>query len=194
MRNRLVTIVEGHGEVQSVPLLLRRMAELFYPGRYIDIPRPIRVGRDKFLHDTREFKRQLTLAAAKAAKSGCVLVLLDADDDCPAQLGPQTQERVAQTLPRCPARVVLAHREFESWLIAAADSLAGFRGLPADLIAPADPERGRDAKGWIGQRMGNYDSRVDQPALTSRFDIALAETRSRSFRKFCSDFRLLLDA
>jgi len=194
MRNRLVTIVEGHGEVQSVPLLLRRMAELFYPGRYIDIPRPIRVGRDKFLHDTRGFNRQLTLAAAKTAKSGCVLVLLDADDDCPAQLGPQTQARVAQALPQCPARAVLAHREFESWFIAAADSLAGFRGLPADLIAPDDPERKRDAKGWLGQRMGHYDSRVDQPALTSRFDIALAESRSRSFRKCCSEFRSLMDA
>jgi hypothetical protein len=176
-----------------VPVLLRRMTALFYPGTYIDIPKPIRVGRDKSVNDLYESKRQLTLAANKAADRGCVLVLLDADDDCPARLGPKLQERLQQVLPGCPGRVILAQHEYESWFIAAADSLAGFRGLPEDLVAPDDPERKRDAKGWIGQRMGNYDSRIDQPALTSRFDIVRAESRSRSFRKFCSDFRSLLD-
>lgn len=37
----------------------------------------------------------LLLAAAKAGANGAVLVLLDADDDCPAELGPQLDVLVA---------------------------------------------------------------------------------------------------
>ena len=48
---RIATIVEGHGEVEAVPLLLRRIAQGISPGLVVDVPRPIRVKRQQFLKD-----------------------------------------------------------------------------------------------------------------------------------------------
>ena len=42
----IITIVEGDGEVQAVPILIRRIAEVVTPGSFPDVPKPIRVRRD----------------------------------------------------------------------------------------------------------------------------------------------------
>ena len=38
MTVQIVCIVEGHGEVKAVPILIRRVAERLYPELGIDIP------------------------------------------------------------------------------------------------------------------------------------------------------------
>jgi hypothetical protein len=84
-----------------------------------------------------------------------------------------------------PVAVVLAKREFECWLIAAAESLAGYAGLRNDLQAPVDPESIRGAKEWLTERMsgsGSYSPTLHQPALALRFDLGMAR-RSDSFDK-----------
>ena len=42
----IITIVEGDGEVQAVPTLIRRIAEVVTPGSFPEVPKPIRVRRD----------------------------------------------------------------------------------------------------------------------------------------------------
>src|SRR4051794_16898442 len=87
---RLVCIVEGDGEVSALPLLLRRIApELGF--NYPDIPYPIRIRRGSFLAVDGDAYRAkyLELAGAQAGGDGAVLVLLDADTDCPAVLANQ---------------------------------------------------------------------------------------------------------
>jgi len=92
-----------------------------------------------------------------------------------------------------PAGIVIANREFEAWSLAAAESLAGRRGLRPDLQAPADPESIRDAKGWLSQRMSaRYSGTIDQPALAATMDLALARERSPSFDKLVRDLERLL--
>src|SRR5688572_29082730 len=91
--------------------------------------------------------------ARTVGTEGAVLVVLDGDDDCPAQLGPVLLRRAEGACRTIPVAVVLAKKEFEAWFIASAASLAGRRGLPADLRAPADPEAIRDAKGWLSCQM-----------------------------------------
>jgi hypothetical protein len=91
--------------------------------------------------------------------------------------------------------VVLAHREYESWFLAAAESLAGLRNLPPDLAAPAAPEEIRDAKGWLSKQMPRsmrYSPTQDQAALSAQFDMELARTRSRSFRKLWKEIEGIL--
>ena len=68
--------------------------------------------------------------------SGGILVLLDADDDCPAELAPTLLNRARSARPDCRVSVVLANREFEAWFLASAQSLAGRFGFPADIEAP----------------------------------------------------------
>ena len=55
---RIATIVEGHGEVEAVPILLRRIAERVAPGIALEVPRPIRVKRHQILK-ARELWRDL---------------------------------------------------------------------------------------------------------------------------------------
>jgi hypothetical protein len=83
----VATIAEGDGEFAAVPVLLRRLNEHFAPGTYVQLPTPIRVYRDRFLNRDEEFRRHLLLAAGKCGADGWILILLDADDDCPAELG-----------------------------------------------------------------------------------------------------------
>ena len=185
----IVCIVEGDGEVQALPVLLRRLAEA--RGAYdIDIPMPIRVRRDKFIQRDDEFRGKLRLAGAKAGVSGAVLILLDADDDCPVTLATNVTGRAANVLPNSRVCVVIANREYEAWLLAGAASLAGKRGLREDLESPPNPDGMRDAKRWLSEHIQNYRYHPvsDQPALTACLDIELAAQGSRSLRKFIKTF------
>lgn len=83
----IASIVEGDGEVSALPVLLRRLASEWDSAVAINPLPPIRVRRDKFLNKDEEFRRQLLLAAAKSGENGWILIVLDADDDCPAELG-----------------------------------------------------------------------------------------------------------
>lgn len=188
---RVSCIVEGHGEVAAVPVLLRRLAVWRSPQAYIDVQTPIRVHRDRFLNRDDEFSRHLQLAAGKCGDDGWILILLDADDDCPAKRGPEILARARQVSPHRSISVVLANREFEAWFIGAAQSLDGHRGLKvseADLTI--DAEQPRDAKGWLRLRMdgGTYGETTDQPAYAAVMNLEQALDRCRSFAKLCDEW------
>lgn len=187
---RIATIVEGDGEVIALPILLRRLAAERHPAVTVDPLMPIRVRRDRFLQKEDEFRKQLLLAAAKSGDEGWILVVLDADDDCPADLGRQIHERAQQYVPHRRLSVVLANREFEAWFIAAARSLHGLRGFSFMADAPVAAEVRRNAKGWMKEHMegGSYSEIRDQPAFTARFDLQQAFDGSRSFRKLCKEW------
>ena len=182
-------IVEGDGEVAALPVLLRRLGEWLSPDAPATIMQPIRVRRDRFLNREEEFRRHLLLAAAKAGEDGWILVLLDADD-CPAQLGPRTLERARGIVPHRAVSVVFANREYEAWFLAAAESLQGKRGFEFEKTPAFEPERLRNAKGWLGERMtgGKYRETTGQPAFSALMDLSQARALSRSFRKLCSDW------
>lgn len=73
---KIVTIVEGHGEVEAVPILLRRIVEAVAPNANVEVTPPIRVDRYKVVKPT-ELERAIELAARIATVDGYVLVLLD---------------------------------------------------------------------------------------------------------------------
>jgi len=172
---RIGCVVEGHGEYESAPILIRRIAEEFDRTIEVRVPHPVRMARSKLLKPG-ELERAVELAAINAGASGGILVLLDSDDDCPAELGPKLLERTRSARADMPSAIVLARREFESWFLAAARSLRGVRGYPEDL---PQPETIRGAKEWLAARR-RYAPRVDQAALTSCFDLKLARS-ARSF-------------
>ena len=133
----------------------------------------------------------LLLAAAKAGDTGWILVLLDADDDCPVTLALDIATRAREVLPNRPISVVCANREFEAWFLASAESLDGRRSLKVALReVPADPDAIRGAKEWLSRRMtaGRYRETTDQPAFAAIMDLEAARSRSRSFRKLCTDW------
>lgn len=181
----IACIVEGHGEVEAVPILVRRVAERVDPSLFIRIPRPLRITRSQLLRP-RELERAIELAARQVGPQGGILVLIDSDDDCPAQHGPQLLARARQARSDIPIGVVLAKREFEGWFLASAESLRGRRSLPDDLLPPSDLEAVRGAKEWIARHMigsVSYSETIDQPALTAVFDLDQAAARAHSFDK-----------
>lgn len=186
----VATIVEGDGEVAALPVLLRRINNWQTPDVAVQVTKPIRVRRDRFLNRGDEFRRYLLLAAAKCGENGWILVLLDADDDCPAELGARILERARVCVPHRRVSVILAKREYEAWFIAAAESLHGQRGFSFNPAESVDAEVPRDAKGWMKARMmgGFYGEKTDQPAFSERMDLQQAFDRSRSFRKLCSEW------
>jgi len=133
---RIACVVEGHGDVNAVPTVIRRVAQEVEPATSVVIPHPIRIPKGKLLRPG-ELERAVQLAAMQAGERGGILILIDADDDCPAQLAPALLARARTARGDVPLAVVLPKSEFESWFLAAAESLRGHHGLPADLQPPA---------------------------------------------------------
>ena len=130
---KIATIVEGHGEVDAVPILLRRIAASL--GSVVHTPRPIRVSRDKVVKPG-ELERAVELAARQAATGGCILILLDAEKDCPKDLAPKLLRRAMGARSDREIRVVLAKTEYEAWFLAAASSIAGRRRIRPSATPP----------------------------------------------------------
>lgn len=186
----IVAIVEGQGEESALPLLLRRMADWLSPLRYVNVLPPIRIKRNRFLNNAEEFRKKIELAALKCRAGGWILILLDADDDCPAQRH-QTILRDARLITSHRAiSVVLPNREFEAWFVAAAKSLDGCRKFVHRPLENLDAESIRGAKEWLSQRMENsrYHEVTDQAAFAAVMDLTQASVHSRSFRKLCTEW------
>jgi hypothetical protein len=187
----IACIVEGQGDVQSIPLIVRRIADA---SEVYDVTiRPIRISRSKLVRPG-ELERAVELGAREAGAGGGVLLVVDADDDCPRNLGPTLQQRAQNARPDFATGIVLANKEKEAWYIAAIESLRGRRGLAADVTRPADPEGIRGAKEWIGARMGagGYSEVSDQAAFAQLFEFEAARLYAPSFEKLEREVRRLL--
>jgi hypothetical protein len=180
----LCCIIEGHGEEQAVPVLVRRIQQSFRPDLQLEFQR-LRVPRHRMVR-AHELERAVELAVRLTPAPRAILVLVDADDDPPCMLGPELLKRAQAARPDVSVGVVLANREFETWFLAAIESLGGHRRLPADLRPIPNVESIRDAKGRLTSLMGGagvYSPTPDQPALAATFDMMLARKRSDSFDK-----------
>jgi hypothetical protein len=189
----IASIVEGDGEVRALPKLLFRLA-MQHSVMNLRVPPPMKVSRGS-LTVAAGVERAVSAMARRVGPAGGVLILLDADDDCPAELGPTLLARARAERSDVTVSVVLANKEFEAWFIASTESLAGRHGFPAGLTAPADPEKIRGAKEWLTEhRTGGrpYKPTVDQAPLVSIFDLERARHGSPSFDKFCREVLSLL--
>lgn len=192
-------IVEGHGEMSALPVLLRKIAgerfgiwnpPLLTPGRY-HASQLIRCEDNVWVPGPGLIK-----AAGHAKNEGAtaLLVLLDADTDglCVKTASESVRPALAGATGFEAARIVFAVREYEAWLLASAETLQD-----GALVYPDDPERPRDAKGALERHLGlafPYNARTEQPAFSAKINLSLCHERSRSFRKLTKDFKDLLTA
>jgi len=178
----LACIVESQGDVASIPIIVRRIAH--EQGVYDVTLQVYRVHRQTVVR-TGELERAVDRAARSLERPGGILVVLDADDDLPCELGPALTARAHDARRDTTSRVVMAMREKEAWYLAAAESLREVRGFPTDLLPPANPEAVRGAKEWLSRASGRpYSAVADEPALASIFSMELARTRAPSFARF----------
>jgi hypothetical protein len=176
LRAIIQSIVEGHGDVAAVPVLLRMIVD---PETRV-LP-PIRIPKTKIIDATKkapnaqEIRRAVTIAASNIpdGTTGVILFILDADEDCPAKLGPALRTQVKSDFPHLASFVAIVKREFESWIVGGVSSFDSH-----------NPEQEGSPKMRIRlANAGKYQETVDQAKFTARIDPDLLATRSPSFAR-----------
>lgn len=105
---KFIAIVEGYGDVAAVRVLLRRVLQEQLQCYDVGIERPIRVPKGKLLKPG-ELERAVNLAARRISATDGIVVLVDADDDCPAELAPAMATRAAESHLTERSRPVKGH-------------------------------------------------------------------------------------
>jgi hypothetical protein len=159
----------------------------------MEVLKPIRGHRFKLIK-AEELERALNLAALKlksmeSSDPALVLVLLDAEDDLPCILGPDLLARAKKVRADMDVSCVIANVEYETWFVAASESLSHFLKPSVDTTRATAPEQARQGKAWIQKRFRGvkYSETIDQPAMTRAMDLALCRHRSPSFDKLCRE-------
>lgn len=189
---KIQPIVEGHGEVSAVPVLLRRLRD--ESRAYgLEIGKPIRRKRSELVQEV-PLRRSVRLALLQP-DCRAILILFDSDDDCPKRLSPVLESWARTEAGDIPCAVVMAHREYEAWFLASIESLRGKRGIRRDAEAHPNPEIPRGAKSELEECMepgSAYSETTDQTPLTVAFDMAKAYARCRSFQRMTKAFGTLV--
>ena len=143
---------------------------------YPTIVAPYRVPWGTLVHVDGELERYAARAIRDGGPMAKLIVLLDADDRCPAELGPELLNRIHARFPLNSASVNVADREYESWFIASSESIAAHVGSSADFEVPANIEEIRDAKGWIRRNVlnrGYKEAGTKKRLIRHRFRVVL---------------------
>ncbi|MGI8979476.1 MAG: DUF4276 family protein [Pirellulaceae bacterium] len=212
---KLVLFGEGDGEKRALPVITSRIISEMNAWHVVSLePDAMIVGELPGLlkNNAAEWRRFLRIARKRKDFGGVLLLL---DGDCPSRSlrGEKFCSKVfAGRLAKVAVdegagtsfsvAIVFACREFESWIIAGIESLAG-RDLPnpaTRVEAATTPPEGdlesnpRDAKGWLGKHMVNgYSAPRDQAVLAREVDLNLIRSKGmRSFARFESAIRQLI--
>lgn len=206
-------IVEGDGEAACIEILLKRIGKELLGGISIKIvDRPLLLARDKFLNPS-DLRAKLKIAAGNLKDRrvqwlrdqgwrSLVLVLRDTDGEPPCLLGPEILKLARNVSLSVEVACTVAHYEYETWFVAAADSLGQFLDLEGEP-APTDPETRKLKKKWIEDRFKgdgwrdqaaanrniaiSYQPPIDQVSMTEMMDLKLCRERCPSFDKLCRD-------
>jgi len=176
---RILPIVEGPGDVDSVPLLLRRLLHERHNVFDVEIARQYRYGENGKV--TRNFSRQ----ALAAAKEGVPLLwTLDCDDGCPVEWANHFEQIIPAGIT-VPIKFAFFQREYECMFLAEHDCLVAELAINPATPRSSHPENIRGAKERISKMMpagAAYKETVHQARLTARMDLNNALANSRSLR------------
>jgi hypothetical protein len=182
-------IVEGHGDSIAVPILLRRIASELLGHHALNCLPPFRLPRNK-LQFADEVSRVLALGDSKlkqAGPAGFILLIMDADTDCPVVQLQQLQQRHRKQLEVASTSIVFAVQEFEAWFLAANMNETHHALLRSNPVHVDDPEAVRDAKRRfrddVMQPGRSYSETIDQPRFVAKMNLKIARARSASFDK-----------
>lgn len=189
---KIYPIVEGHGEEAAAPVLLRRLLE---EARCFDVGVATPMRRTQAQLRGEQSVQAAVRVTLLQPDCAAILILFDGEDGCPVELAARVRGWARAAAGSVPCEVVVAYREYETWFLAALESLRGQRGIKPDAVAPKSPEDRRDAKTWLEEFMPAdraYSETQDQPALSAKFELAVAFRRNRSFRKLVTSVGELL--
>lgn len=194
----IVPIVEGPGDVSALPQLLVRILHQMHGRHDIFVAQ----GKSRVVNAQNRSNLEKKLDkflghAQNKPDCGAVLVLVDADEDCPVSEFQKLSQKCRESGVSVPVQVVYAHREFESWFLASLESIRGIHGISEEASLKGEVEAVGNPKRWITDQMPQgvaYKETTHQAALSSHIDLDLAYRRSRSFRRLCRAVEQLVSA
>lgn len=193
---RVVAVVEGHGEEDgAIRALLERVWYELLGGDYIEvIPWRAKQGQLRKKDGLRPVVEAAAIklhATERADLRRLLLLLIDSEGQgCPATTAPERIRWAREERSDAATEIacVMPHPMFETWFAAAAMSLRGKNGLPADLAKPDDPEGVGLGKAWIKKHLARkYKETVDQPRFVAHMSLTECRDSSRSFRKLVKE-------
>jgi len=215
-----ILLAEGQGEVSAIPVLVRRLLQekeacsLLYVDNDVIRRSPSHLIKWSGPGKQPDYSGWLdTLAlAARRHEIGAVLAVYDGDAKTfPPGSGSRfcaatAAESMAKAAVSAGAgelfslAVVFAISEYETWLVAGAESLAGRRfedgrlALPPDVTFPAgDPES--HGKRWLEQHCPGYRPTRHQAPLTKLLDFQFVRAKKlRSFTRLEHALDQLIEA
>ena len=195
-------IVEGHSEQQCLERLLQRLwLELLGRSERLQVLEPSRPKRDALIHpDGKALGGKVQEAFAKLSQKvrtdsdgrGLVLILLDAERDCPKELAPRLLESARKARSDADIACVLAKWMFENWFVAGASTLAGVNGLP-DPLPPRNQFEDRSGVAWLTSQLRAkdatraYKKRIDAETFVRAMNLSECRGNSPSFDKLCRE-------
>lgn len=203
----IAPIVEGHAEQRCVERLLHRIwKELLHRPERLQVLEPFRASRDALVHRngvelTQTVEKVFVKLQAKARRDtesrSLLLLLLDAEGECPAQLAPRLLAAATAGRTDAVLACVLAKRMLENWIVAGAATLAGVNGLPHPLQLPNDPED-RNGAAWLEEQLRSrnqkrsYKKTTDAALFVQKMDLEQCRNLSPSFDKLCRELARFL--
>src|SRR4051812_40938718 len=159
---RLVCVVEGHGDVEALPVLCARIIHRLEAHSWSVDKNPVRQPRSRLVNERQLSPRRIVseglpraVALASSRPADGVLVVCDSDDDCAAIWGPSATALVRQTMNGAAVMIV---REYETWLV------ASLIGRPRIGHQPLETIRG--TKEVLKDMISEYRPSHDQARLT----------------------------
>jgi len=192
--NSIATIVEGQSEVDSIRVLLERLLYERLQVSGIVIAEPFRVKRQRVVKENNLEKAIDTVLIDRKNVKG-ILVILDADKDCPSELGQDLFCR-ADNVTNVAVDVVLPNRNFESWFLAGKSSLSCDQRFPDHIESYDSPECITATKTHLSDNMKDgysYESTIDQASFIRILDIEETRENSPSFDKMIRATEGLVD-
>jgi len=217
---RLVLLGEGHGEVSALPILIARLLQEKAAGDSLYLDRDvIRTGSSRLVKwdksksqpDYSQWVSRVALAARRREVGG-VLAVYDGDftmfpagSPSPFCAATAAKSMAAAAVSAGAGKmfslsVVFACPEYETWLVAGAESFAGRHLsdgrllLAQDVSLPVGEQECR-GKGWLEEHCVSYRPTRDQRSLTELLDFRFVRAKKlRSFTRLEHAVEQLLEA
>jgi hypothetical protein len=182
-----VILVEGDGDLKSVPFLIRRLAEASGLYDLIPCPNPIKCGEIPKLRKEGQLERFVQYACSRSEGDSVILVV-DCDDDCPVTTSGEFAARAKLIAQNFKKKVGIAfiQKEFETLFLYSLRELSvrypEHGWLLKDSDTATDWTAVRGAKGELNRRMKSYTYKEtrDQVKFVSAIDIEIIVSRCRS--------------
>jgi len=198
VNDAIYLIVEGDGEKEAAPALIRRLLQDYLGRSEFTRFKPLNAHGISNLVPSGGLERFLELTRRVTDCKG-VVVLLDAERehrDCPRDLAVSLATRARELGLPFPVVIVCACCEYESWFLWNLDT--DIRNwLNPGASYEGDPETECGAKGWLSRNMPSghaYKETSDQLQMTFHIDILHTMEKSRSFRRMVHAVEELLAA